>query len=224
MFYKYRAIIFDFDDTLVDSKSGIVFHQKVAKSKGWKVPPKEELEKYWGLGWEDFIAKFWPYIPFADFRQAYIDYNQKEPRHYDQIPGVNKAIKELKKEDIILGILSNRNVKSVRDILEQQGFSLDDFEIIQGEEEFFFHKPDPRAFDQILTILGERGILPREIIYVGDTRFDIAASRGCKIKFVGVLSGLMKREEFKNLGVLDRDIIQSVKDLPRWLRKYGQIT
>ncbi|MFA4880983.1 MAG: HAD-IA family hydrolase [Candidatus Doudnabacteria bacterium] len=220
--YKYRAIIFDFDDTLVDSKGGVVYHQKVAAEKGWRVPSRGELEKYWGLGWEDFIAKLWPDVPFSDFRQAYIDYNQKEPRRYGKIPGVNKAIEKLKKENMILGVLSNRNVKSVRDILAQQGFFLDDFEIIQGEEELIFHKPDPRAFDNALTILGERGILACEIIYVGDTRFDVEASRGRKIKFIGVRSGLMDRQEFKALGILDQDIIKSVKDLPRWLKKYGR--
>ncbi|MDP2918106.1 MAG: HAD-IA family hydrolase [bacterium] len=222
MLYNFRAIIFDFDDTLIDSKGGIVYHQKVAASMGWRVPPQEELEKYWGLGWEEFIGKCWPEISFVDFRQAYIDYNQKEPRCYTHFPGTRETIKKLKKENFILGILSNRNTRSILDILRQMNFPLDDFEIICGEEEVFFHKPDPRAFDEILVELGKKGIRPEEMIYVGDTGFDLAASRGRGIKFVGVLTGLAERAEFTALGVPAPDVIKSVKDLPAWLAKYGR--
>lgn len=222
MLYKFRAIIFDFDDTLIDSKAGIAYHQKVAASRGWRVPAKEELEKYWGLGWEEFIGKCWPEISFVAFRQAYIDYNQKEPRRYTHFSGGRETIKKLKKQGFVLAILSNRNTQSILDVLGQMDFSLDDFDMICGEEEVFFHKPDPRAFDGILVELGKKGVVPEEMIYVGDTGFDLAASRGRGIKFVGVLSGLTDRTEFAALGVPASDVIKSVKDLPAWIAKYGK--
>lgn len=224
MNYKFKAIIFDFDDTLIDAKSqGIDFHIQVARRNGWRVPPKKEIFKYWGLGWEEFVRNLWPEVPFRDFERAYIEYRRTRKREYRLIPGAKRTVKKLQKMNFVMGILSNRNEKNVRDLLESLGVNLDYFDIIQGEEEYFYHKPDPRAFDNILSTVGKKGITPQEVLYIGDTIFDVTASQGKDLKFIGVLSGVIKRKGFRSLGIKDKDIIKSIKDLPRWLRKYGKI-
>lgn len=223
MEYKYRAIIFDFDDTLVDNKTeGIDFHQTVARSRGWRVPSAEEIEKYWGLPWQEFINKLWPKVPYREFHDAYVAYNREYPRHYKAIPGTIEALDKLKKMGFALAILSNRNKRNILDKLEDLGFKTEVFTIIYGEEELIYTKPDPRAFDPLFTAFGKLGIVPAEIIYVGDTQYDIKASRRCGIKFVGVLSGLMDRTEYKAAGIDAADVIPAVKDLPKWLCTFGK--
>lgn len=224
MAYLYRALIFDFDDTLIDNKTeGVSFHQAVARSRNWRVPDTAEIEKYWGLSWSEFIKKLWPAVSFREFQDAYVAYQKKYPRHYQVLPAALKTLKGLKGEGFLLGVLSNRYKKNILDILERLDFPAEIFGFILGEEEVLYPKPDPRAFDPIIAELGQRGILPAEILYLGDTLYDIQASRGSKIKFIGVLTGLMDRQEFREAGIASSDVITSLEGLPHWLKKYGQI-
>ena len=58
-----------------------------------------------------------------------------------------------------------------------------------------FRKPDPRAFDELLT---ETGFTPGECVYVGDSPGDAVAAGGAGIRFVACLqSGVRRLDEFE---------------------------
>lgn len=81
-----------------------------------------------------------------------------------------------------------------------------------------FHKPDPRAFDELLA---QHSLNPNECVYVGDSVSDAVASKQAGLKFIASLeSGLRTREDFVGESVdlfIERfaDIVSAVAELDR---------
>ena len=58
-----------------------------------------------------------------------------------------------------------------------------------------------------------------EILYVGDSIYDYLAAKRAGLKFVAVLTGFHKKNDFNKLGLKNKNILKSIKYLPKWLNK-----
>jgi phosphoglycolate phosphatase-like HAD superfamily hydrolase len=72
---------------------------------------------------------------------------------------------------------------------------------VQGADATAYHKPDGRVFDPALACLGALAIPRSQVLYVGDALMDHQAATSASIHFVGVATGLVTVEQFKEAGV-----------------------
>jgi len=211
-----KAIILDVDDTLI-STSNEAFNNlnRTAEVLGIRKITKEEFLKYWGHTTEKMVSEHWPNLVMKKFRKAYnsVAYNNI----YPLFEGARETLEYLK-DKYVLGILTSRSKTSLPKRFSQVNLSLDYFKFIQTEDDTEFHKPNPKVFGPILKKFNDIGIKNEEILYVGDHVFDAQAALSNNIKFVGVLTGTTKKEDFINAGVKESNILNSIKDLKGWLK------
>src|SRR3989344_3912946 len=92
--------------------------------------------------------------------------------------------------------------------------SLKIIKIIYSCDDLKYSKPDPRVFSKALKKFNFK---KNEILYVGDSIYDYIAAKRANLKFVAVLTGYHKRNEFQKLGLKSENILKSIKYLPKWL-------
>ena len=206
-----KAIIFDFDDTLVRYKDiNVKCHQSAAKELKLKVPSKEELLSFSGKPWDKMIKSIWKGIDLKKFKKVYYKYANKLPRL--PIKGIPETLKYLKNKDYKLFILSSKSKDKIISILKQVKIPLDYFTYIFGCEDIKLHKPSGEAFD---VFLNKFNYSKKDVVYVGDSITDLEAAKNANIPFIGVLTGQCNRPIFLNNNI--KTIINSVGELPRIL-------
>ena len=193
---KLKAVIFDLDGTLIDSLPPIIErHNLTAKKMGLPAVKREDYTKHNGLGWHGLIHGLWPDVDPEEFIEVYST-TSKPP--YKAFPGALDAVKELREKGFLLGIVTGKPDTPAEQQLADEGFELDWFEFVHGEGRCAACKPDGRAFDNALTVLGLHNIEKKDVVYVGDGLTDLQAARNAGIKFIGVKTGTMELVEHEN--------------------------
>lgn len=186
---KYKAILFDYDGTLIDTNQRII--------DSWD----HMYQKHYGghLTGEDvkwtFGMLLWDAIDEQMRRMGHSGYDVDELvasyREY-QIPvcatpappfeGVAEAVKELKARGVKLAIVTSRGRNSCEAGLKEYGM-LDCFDYIVAAESTGIHKPLP---EPVLIALRELDIAPEDALMVGDSIFDLQCGNnaGCDSCFV----------------------------------------
>lgn len=208
----FKIIIFDFDDTLIESrKNYIATCKKAAEIMGIRVPVEEDFIWY-GDSWHDFIRTTWPDTDPAAFDRVYTDLARQIV--YNRFKGVNTTLNILRQQ-YALYILTKRSRTFLDLRLAQSGLDITAVRKIFTSEEMTHQKPDPRAFDVLEPHLGEFD--RAQALYVGDHLGDMQAAHGAGLTFVAVLTGYFSREDFIKQGLETRYIINDVSQLPSWL-------
>jgi pyrophosphatase PpaX len=161
---------------------------------------------------EEITRILWPKtnheVYMREYRELFMDKNLVIPR----IDGAVDAVKKIKNSGFKLGVISGKLFFFLKKHLEESGFDIKWFDEIASFETTKKHKPDP---EPIFYVMDKLKIKPGETLYVGDAKFDYECAKNAKIEYVAVLTGCLKREELKTLGV--KNIINSVSDLPKFL-------
>mgnify|MGYP001380797266 CR=1 FL=1 len=204
-----KAIIFDFDDTLVSYKDIYLHsHKEAAKKLNIKVPSDIELLKYAGLPWKTMVSKIWPDIKFEDFYSAYVEVDDIIDR--TPVKGAKEVILQLsKKYDLF--IISSREKDSILELMEKSSLPIENFKAIYGDDSLPYHKPDPRIFDPIL-----KEYKPEECIFIGDSDYDLIPAQKAKITFIAYLSGVCPKDVFEEMNA--DFIIDDLRDIPKLLK------
>ncbi len=209
---KYKAIIFDFDETLVKSYSvKWSQHQAVAKKFYGVNLTEETIRKYWGMPFEEMIGLFYEHKDTVEnMMKSYfsLDYLYRKHPYEDTI----KVLNFLHDNHYFLGLVTSMTRESVVDDMNESEMPYDKFDLIQGSTDSEFHKPDPRVFDGLISQLVKLDIKKEEALYVGDDIRDMQAARGAGIGFVAVPNGLTTRKEFEDQRA---DCLNSLSDLIR---------
>lgn len=213
---RYPVLIFDLDDTLIESFPEYVrLHQRIAAELDWRIPSAAELVHY-GPTWEDTLARLWPGAvldPFLARYEALAD-----EFRYPAIAGVGGALEQLRARGHSLWIVTKRSRRRLAQRMEQAGLAPSLFTGIFAYEDQPAAKPDPRCFEPVWQALG--GSRPDRAVYVGDRADDHIAACAAGLCFVGVRTG---PEHFAGsdptfLDALSREhVLDSAADLPRWL-------
>ena len=208
----FKIIIFDFDDTLIESrKNYIATCIKTAEVMGIRKPVEQDFIWY-GDSWHDFIRTTWPEADPLAFDRVYTDLARQIV--YNRFKGVNTTL-NLLREKYDLYILTKRSRTFLDLRLAQSGIDMTAIKKIFTSEEMTYQKPDPRAFDVLEPHLGEFN--RDQVLYVGDHLGDMQAAHGAGLKFVAVLTGYFSRQDFMKQGLEGRYIITDVSQLPSWL-------
>jgi phosphoglycolate phosphatase len=188
-FSEVRALIFDLDGTLIDSKLDLALAVNAMLAEMDRATlPHEKIFGYIGQGAPKLIAR-------ALGKGA----TQQECRHgleffiqYYSIhkldntslyPGVRETLDAL--SGMPMAVLTNKPVGASRGILQGLGLA-ETFQIIYGGNSFERKKPDPMGVE---TILREFGAAPAQVMFVGDSEIDVLTARNAGTWVCGVTYG-----------------------------------
>jgi phosphoglycolate phosphatase len=225
---RYPVLIFDLDDTLIESFPEYVrMHQRIAGDLGWPVPSARELVHY-GPTWADTLARLWPNTSLGPFMDRY---EQLADEHrFPVIAGVPEALELLRGRGHSLWIVTKRSRARLVQRMDQAGLSRELFAGIFAVEDQPFAKPHPRCFDPVWHALGASSdmsgaALRERAIYVGDREDDHIAAREAGLGFVGVRTGPEHHTRSHASSWLDalpeEHVLESAADLPTWLEARG---
>lgn len=190
-----KAVLFDFDMTLVDSSQGIAYCTNAfAKLKGLRPVPYDTIMAAIGLPTKDSWEMYW-----GEFRQEWLEeYREKfrgeERRMMRLFPGTVPTLDALRGAGIKTGLVSNRQF--ARSPAEYLGIA-DKFDVIIGLEDVTRPKPAP---EPLLTALSRLGVGPSAALYVGDTDIDMKTAVAAGVRGVGVTTGTFNAEQHAAAG------------------------
>jgi phosphoglycolate phosphatase len=190
-FHPIRALIFDLDGTLIDSKRDLIHSvNAMLREMGRARLDEETISGYIGHG-----------APLLVSRALGSGAKEEELRHALQFflgyyeehkldttcayAGVKEALVELSRKKVPMAVLTNKPVKISVRILEALDLA-SYFRVIYGGNSFETKKPDPFG---AIKILNEFGAAPRETMVVGDSEVDVQTARNAGTVAVAVNYG-----------------------------------
>ncbi|MEX2052449.1 MAG: HAD-IA family hydrolase, partial [Candidatus Paceibacterota bacterium] len=209
--FMIKAVIFDFDDTLVETiVAKWAQHKHVAK-KFYNVDVTDDLLRlHWGKPLDKLIGEICNYSDTKEnMIEAYNSTRNDFPKN--PYPGSVKVTRCLIDKGFKVGVLSATTKRFLVEDLENYGFPTEEFICIQGAEETTVHKPHPDVFLPLLKKLEEEGIKKDEIVYIGDSLDDFRAARGAGINFIAVTTGLYSKKDFKKNGA--KNITKEIREV-----------
>lgn len=217
---KIQLFIFDWDGTLADSAGQIVSEMQRAIVE-LNLPPRDDrtIRELIGLGWQDVLGRLFPELdPMTVLRQL-MDYRRRmPPTRAHEAPlfeGVLDSLSELHRGGKRLAIATGKpRVGLDASFVAHPGLhALISLSRCADETA---SKPDPLMLRQILEVTG---LSPDEALMIGDTEFDVAMARAIGMPALGVGCGVHEHDRLLDAGAAA--VIDSVKEMPAWLRSRG---
>lgn len=213
-------MILDFDGVTYDSTGpGLDRIVGVVAAAGHKIPPdiRRRLAQMWGTNGTKLIETAFE-LDAQTSEKLYKEWERIDATEFfPLITDAKNLLHDLKAGlNLKIGMLTSRNRQNLMDVVNHYGLT-ESFDVIQCRDDYAFGKPDPRAFDHILSLLNA----PRSAcIYVGDTIGDRQAATNASIRFVGVETGFLKRSDWQTAGLESENIILDIGFLPCWILKH----
>lgn len=174
-----RALIFDLDGTLIDSKRDLIHSvNAMLEEMAREELAEETISGYIGHGAPQLVARALGSNATEDERaralQFFLAYYEEHKLDSTcAYPGVAETLAKLHRKNLPMAVLTNKPVRISVRILDALGLTKY-FLAIYGGNSFETKKPDPLGAN---TILGEFGAPPREAMVVGDSEVDVQTAR-----------------------------------------------
>ncbi|MDQ5809826.1 MAG: HAD-IA family hydrolase [Actinomycetota bacterium] len=192
-----RAVLFDFDGTLVDTTE--LIYQSMRHAAG-EVLGREDLPR------EVLLANVGQPLPRqmelldAERAEALLEsYRLHNNEHHDSLigefPGVEGSLARLRSGGVKIAVVTSKRLPSVEMALKRfprLGEVVDSFVTMEDTEE---HKPHPGPLLKGLELLG---VPKEEAAYVGDSPFDVAAAKAAGVKSVAVSWGAFSEDTLRS--------------------------
>jgi phosphoglycolate phosphatase len=188
-FPSIRALIFDLDGTLIDSKRDLIRSVNAMLAEmGRETLHEDTISGYIGHGAPQLVARALGNGAGEEERERALKYflGYYEEHKMDSTcayPGVGEALEELK--GFPMGVLTNKPVRVSRRILDALGLAKY-FRVVYGGNSFEKKKPDPQGARKILE---EFGAAPSEALLVGDSEVDVQTARNAGTLAIAVNYG-----------------------------------
>ena len=211
-----RALIFDFDQTLVDSTGPVARCINYALSSMGRPAVSEAVARNTiGLTLVDAFRRLTnDEDPSAsdEFRHHFHTAADTIVVGETQlIEGVEPALSRLASVGLSMSIVSTKRRDRIEAILMRLGI-VEMFEIVLGGNDVARHKPDPEG---ILGAIQRLDVELHEVVYVGDHVVDGGAATAAGVGFVGVLTGSASADSLRPYNPLA--LLSGVDQLPGWL-------
>ena len=192
---KIKAVLFDFDMTLVDS-SYAIHHctNLLAGHLGFDQISREKVLSAIGLTIEDSWRMFW-----GDFRQEWVDFYRANYREEEQarlkiFPNTLSTLERLRMMGIKVGVVSNR--RFAKRPVEFMGLT-PMLDVVVGLEDVERAKPEPDSLLKGFEILG---VAPSEGLYAGDTDIDMMTTVAAGCRGIGMTTGNFDKRALSEAG------------------------
>ncbi len=179
---KLKAVLFDFDGTLMDTNELIIqsWQHVFRKVRGHEADRNVIKSTFGEILW-DTMRKFFPEEDPDEMIGIYREYQRyinEEP--ILMFPGMEELVSELRSLGVRMGIVTSRLWSSS----SQGKYKFDVahlFDAVVSAEDTDVHKPDP---EPCLICLDKLGVSPEEAILIGDTKFDIECAKNAGVTSV----------------------------------------
>ncbi|MCG6927979.1 MAG: HAD family hydrolase [Acidobacteria bacterium] len=185
-----RAVLYDWDGTLVDSaEKSYRCYVRVFSEYG--IPySREQYERTYTPDWyQTYVAVGLPREKWPEADRLWTQCYEQEPSAL--LPGALEALGRLAAHGIPQGLVSSGESSRVR--REIRTFSLEDYfgeaVVCGGETER--RKPDP---EPLVVGLERLGVTPDEAAYLGDSPEDVTMAKAAGVFAVGIPGGFPNRE------------------------------
>lgn len=196
-----KLAIFDLDGTLLDTIADLAAATNFALAHyGLPTHKEEEYKFFVGNGINKMLERALPkdkrneeYI--TKLRSQFVPYydvhNSDLSRPY---PGMVELLKELQRNNIAIGVASNKYQEAAVKLV-LQFFPGIDFALILGQREGVPSKPDPTIAYEIIE---HTGIAKEDTVYIGDSCVDMQTGKNAGITTVGVSWGFRPKAELES--------------------------
>ena len=215
-----EAVIIDVDDTLCLTEAACFDLENEALQRMGRSSMERAVHLgTWGQPLFVAIATRSPGIDVEEFKVVYhsvIDEFIADGR-LDAIPDANyEALDQMLALGKKLMLLTSRTHGEFKHLLAPSHSLANRVSAFYYKDNMAYHKPDPRAFDEVLR---DNNLRPDQCVYIGDTPSDAAASTQAGLGFIVSLeSGIRQREDFDGYKVaafIDRfpDVVNALVEL-----------
>ena len=188
----YKHLVFDIDGTIIDSaKINMLSLQETVKELRGDVMPLEDLHFSFGIPG----VRAMEILGFPEPEKAV----QVWIRNYSAcaerlgmplFPGMREILERLREKGASLGIITSKLREEYDEHFEKQGL-LELFPCVVTASDTPKGKPYP---DPMLEYLRRTGAAPEEVLYFGDTAYDMDCARSAGVDHALVLWGCLSPE------------------------------
>lgn len=191
-----RALLLDWDGTIVDSKATILaaYHVASAEVVGRKFPvEREDVDHIIQLRGADAF----PIVCGGDlslvprFTARFAEVYRLTADGAPAFPGMAETLCALAAEGVRVGIVTSKARVRVDPDIERVGLGAGVLSVVVTGDDVAEAKPHPEGIVKALRALG---IAPRDAAYVGDGPNDLLAARGAGVRVFGVEFGFHPEE------------------------------
>ena len=197
--------VFDFDGTLADSK--LAYYQTVlryAEQNNFAMPSLQEMDMAFGNLNPPFFEGWGSPAEFLQHLDAVFllvdDVLCEDPTCMPIFPGVFNLLEELKNDDVVLSIVTSRNLKPLLAVMNAHKI-IPFFKTIRSAQDMinrgYRGKPHP---DKLNCVLREFNCSCEKAVMVGDTFMDIKMAKNAGVKAVGVSWGYHNEVTLREYG------------------------
>jgi phosphoglycolate phosphatase len=214
---RYRAAVFDFDGTLVDTREPILLGLKRAFATAGRTPPPDpEILRHVGFGLHEVLVKLVGPMTAEEIEQLAADYRARfdevAPGRTRVFEGMFETLVRLREQGVRLGIATNRTRESLEPMLVEHGLT-EVFDVWLTAGCVPFPKPHPLMLVQALETLETKA---GSALMVGDTTVDIRMGRAAGVDTCAVTYGAHTEEELRREG--PTHVVHRAADLPEVVR------
>lgn len=216
-----KAVVFDLDGTLIDSRGDIVAamnHALIATKR--RPQPASKIVRLVGNGARALCAQV-ALLPGDDpetdeLVQHFSEYYRAHPLDFTRwAPGALEALEDLTAmADMRIGLCTNKNRSTTEVVLAALGI-VDRFHAVVAGGDVPELKPDPQPLLLTSKLLG---VDPREVVMVGDGVQDIECARNAGTWSIAVESGFTAASDLMtaspNVAVKDLSLVAGI--VQRW--------
>ncbi len=194
---KYKAAIFDLDGTLLDTICDLADSMNHGLAQyGFPTLPIEHHRNAVGNGLKKYAERS---IPKEKLTPELLDnFFQNVSAYYREhcmvktkpFEGISELLAFMKEQGISVHILSNK-MDGIAKKLVKKYFDNEAFGCVYGEREGVPKKPDPKA---ALAIAEELNISPSEILFIGDSIYDVITGNAAGMHAVAASWGYQSEE------------------------------
>ena len=200
----YHYVLFDLDGTLTDPKEGICKSVQYAlHDQNIEEPDLDKLEPFIGppllksfqefYGMDEEQAK----AAVAKYRERFEKIGLYENELY---PGMKEFLVSLRKKGVHLAVASSKPQEFVEKILKH--FEIRKyFRIVTGSEKDGRRSEKKEVIEETLSkLFGEKEVPGKEVLMVGDRKFDVEGAKAFGLECAGVSYGYGTQEELLEAG------------------------
>ncbi|WP_029685388.1 phosphoglycolate phosphatase [Tatumella saanichensis] len=194
-FTDIRGLAFDLDGTLSDSIPGLAEAvDQALEAMGLPPAGKAHVTTWVGNGADILMQRA---LLHALGRQPDTAESARGRELFDRFyaqtaetgsglfPGVRQTLETLRQRGLPLAIVTNKPTPFVSPFLESLGIA-EEFSLVIGGDDVPQKKPHPAA---LFLVLGHFGLLPHQLLFIGDSRNDIQAAKAAGVPCVGLTYG-----------------------------------
>ena len=212
---KYSLLVFDWDGTLIDSKSQIVnCMQATILSLELEARSDKQISDIIGLGLDEAIRSLYPEVTpklITQTAQAYREhYLTKDKTPSPLFDGATEALNSLRDSGYDLAVATGKSRRGLDKGLIDTGLEAY-FPITRCADETR-SQPHPQMLEEILVDCNTE---PSNTLLIGDSEYDLQLANNTKVDGLAVsygVHGLMRLLKEDPVGFID-----DIKQLPQWL-------